>query len=145
VQRDPADEPSVPSLPPDLLVLRFAPMGAEVERHQKMIDKAFEHARADATDELYLSVFVLGPASEMEDTEIAAFCGRAPVSGKWIWPSTCGALQERGFRLKPTPPPVEHHDVQVGFMDSGNDVLLETVTTFVEAFGERFRNPAWSS
>jgi hypothetical protein len=120
-------------LPPDAIVVRFAPMTTE---------RLTERAQRDAVGgRPRLSVFCRVQAEgQTVDELLERLWAEAPVTGKNVWLSTTRRIQEAGLELVHTPEPDCHYDV-----DLGTGSLADAVASFQAAFDPPRRNPAWRS
>ncbi|MFF9043327.1 hypothetical protein [Streptomyces parvulus] len=126
----------------DLMVVRFSPFSAE-----KIMEKAardYERLRAEGKRPLYaISTFgIVRPDDKTSvDELITTICRTAPVQGRKVAITTQRRLEEEGFRVERSEPPLHHHDVVLGNELREMDVKrLEAVL----ASGVR-RNPAWAN
>lgn len=124
------------------MVVRFAPFSAE-----KIMEKAardYDRLRAEGKPPTYaISTFgIVRPNDETSvDELITTICRTAPVQGKKVAITTQRRLEEEGFRVERSEPPLHHHDVILGNELREMDVKrLEAVL----ASGVR-RNPAWAT
>ncbi len=120
-------------LPPDAIVVRFAPMTTERLMERAARDAVEGHPR--------LSVFCrVQEEGQTVDELLERICAEAPVTGKKVWLSTAQRIKEAGLELVHTPEPDCHYDV-----DLGSGSLTEAVASFQTAFDPPRGNPAWRS
>lgn len=124
------------------MVVRFAPYSAE-----KIMEKAsrdYERLQAEGKPPAYaISTFgIIRPDDETSvDELIGTICRTAPVTGKKVAVTTRRHLEEEGFRVERSEPPLHHHDVILG--NELREMDVKRLAALLAA-GSR-RNPSWPS
>ncbi|MEU1496073.1 hypothetical protein [Streptomyces sp. NPDC005732] len=124
----------------DLMVVRFSPYSAE-KLSQQAEREAAELSREGKPVIYSISTFGMVRLSDAMTVNemITTICQTAPVQGKNVAVTTERRLEEEGFRVERSEPPLHHHDVIFGNELREMDVKrLEALL----ASGVR-RNPAW--
>jgi hypothetical protein len=124
------------------MVVRFAPYSAE-----KMFERAgrdYDRLIAEGKDPIYsISVFALvhpGKSTSVDDL-ITEICATAPAGGRKCAVTTKRRLEEEGFRVERSEPPLHHHEVVLG--RELREMDLKRLEAVLEP-GIR-RNPAWAT
>ncbi|MFJ5774931.1 hypothetical protein [Streptomyces sp. NPDC093094] len=125
----------------DLMVVRFSPFSAE--KIKEKAERDHERLRLEGKPPIYaISTFAIVRPDEHTsiDDLITVICETAPAQGRKVAVTTQRRLEEEGFRVERSEPPLHHHDVILGNELRELDVKrLEAVL----ASGIR-RNPAWA-
>ena len=123
------------------MVVRFSPFSAE-KLTEQAIRQAADLSREGKAAIYSISTFgIVRLTSDMTvDGMITTICQTAPVQGKKVAILTKRQLEEEGFRVERSEPPLHHHDVIFGNELREMDIKrLEALL----ASGMR-RNPAWA-
>ncbi|MEU2402799.1 hypothetical protein ABZ609_00435 [Streptomyces rubiginosohelvolus] len=126
----------------ELMIVRFSPFSEE-----KIMEKAQrDHGRlqAEGKHPIYaISTFgIVRPDYETSiDDLIETICKTAPVNGKKAAVTTRQQLQDQGFRVERSEPPLHHHDVILG--NELNETDVKRLAALLAA-GSR-RNLSWPS